>query len=336
MMGTALLIALFNSFLPALASQAQVDGISAMVSADRATVEMGALVKFQVELAFDSSMAKPKTRILNRYSGRCQLTFVDEETGRSFERQPYDTGMLGTQWADDLVLLTNDKRVVLDTLAVHFLSEEGEQLPSGTYSVRALYVNDGGEKMEVKVDPVTGNTRRQPYNGPWEFWSGRVESAPYAIKVLPAAPAVVDVVIPTALAVDTTTIKAIPTPEGWIVPRPMQIAWRCSPDSTQVIRVMKRPGFALGRRWKLESLVGGKTISDFPHGVGSGFLDLGDSFLHPDVSSQLLAATDSELVLHLEIFETSNQPKHLWMPEQGDFKVLWSGQVRYRVRGGGR
>jgi hypothetical protein len=200
MMSAALFIAFFIPFLPALASQAQVDGISARVSADRATVKMGALVKFQVELTFDSSLATPKTRILNRYSGRCRFTFVNEETNRSFERQPYDVGMPGMQWPDDLVLLTNEKHVVLDTLGAHLLSEEGEQLPPGKYSVRALYVNGGGEKIEIKVDPVTGNTRQQPYNGPWEFWKGRVESAPYALEILPAAPALVEVVIPVALA----------------------------------------------------------------------------------------------------------------------------------------
>jgi len=97
---------------------------------------------------------------------------------------------------------------------------------------------------------------------------------------------------------------------------------------------MKRPGFALGNRWHLESRVGGKTISEFPQGCGGLLEGSGKSFMHPDVSSQLLAATDSELALHMEVFETSNQPKHLWQPEQGDFKVLWTGQIRYRFRGG--
>jgi len=101
-------------------------------------------------------------------------------------------------WPGDLIRLTHGARVTLDDLKVHLLSDEGEQVPPGTYSVRVTYVNDGGKGMETYLDS-TGVYHTRRYNGSWGVWSGRAASAPYALKVLPAPPALVEVVIPTAL-----------------------------------------------------------------------------------------------------------------------------------------
>ncbi|MCI0453178.1 MAG: hypothetical protein L0Z51_12475 [Candidatus Latescibacteria bacterium] len=315
-------------------STTQSDGLSVTFRLDTTTVTMGAAVDFHVSLVFDTSMADTKTRILNRHSESCEFVFVNDRTGESFERLPYNTGMLAMEQPGNLVRLTHGARFVLDDLKVHLLNDEGEQIPPGTYSVRVTYVNDGGDRTEAHMDS-THQYRRRRYEGPWEVWSGQAVSTSSELRILPASPALVEVVIPSALVVDTTTVR-IPSPEGWSVSRGMQVAWAFSADSTQVIRVMKQPGFALGIRWRLESLVDGKTISDFPQGLEGLPVAGGQSYLHPHVSSQLSAATDSELILHMEVFEASNQPKHAWMPERGEFRVLWTGQIRYRLRGGRR
>ena len=306
------------------------NGLSVTLRADPATVPMGAAVDFDVSVAFDTTKADPKTRILNRYSETCEFTFVNDR-GESFRRQPFSMGMLIMPKPEDLVRLTNGAHLVLDPLRVHLLSDDGAQIPPGEYSVTVTYANDG-DNREAYIDSA-GQYRSRGYRGPWHIWAGRVESAPFKLTILSATPARVDVEIPGALATDTTTVKSIPTPDGWIAPRNAQLVWWCNPDSTKVIQVTKRPGFALGNRWHLESRVAGKTISEYPRAWGGLLGASGKSYLHPDVSSQLLAARDSELVLHMEVFETSEQPKHGWAPERGDFKVLWTGQVRHRLRG---
>ena len=305
------------------------DGLSVALHTDSVTVPMGATVVFDVALTFDTTKADPKTRILNRHRERYEFTFVNDR-GESFRRQPFSTGMLGMVQPRDPVRLTNGVKLVLDPLKVHLLSDDGAQIPPGSYSVTVTYVNDG-ENKEAYFDSAR-QYRSRDYQGPWQIWAGRVESAPFKLTILSATPALVDVEIPTALATDTTTIKSIPTPEGWISPQTAQVVWWCTPDSTRVIHVTKRPGFAIGNRWHLESRVAGKTISEFPRGWGGLLGASGKSYLHPDVSSQLLAARDAELVLHMEVFETSEQPKHAWNPEGGDFKVLWAGQIRHRLR----
>ncbi len=316
------------------------DGLSVTLWADIAAVTMGAAIDFHVSLVFDTTKANPKTRILNRDSQRCEFVFVSDASGESFERLPYSTGMLRMVGPGNLVRLTHGARIVLDDLKVYLVSEEGQQIPPGTYSVRVAYVNDSGDKEEAYIDS-TGQYGRRRYAGPWEIWSGRAESTAFALKVLPASSALVEVEIPAALVVDTTTIQ-MPTEERGVsplvqtAPPSMQIAWAFSQDSTQVIRVMQRPGFTLGTRWTLESLVDGETISDYPRGGGS-VKGRGDtSYLHPDVSSRLWDATDSELVLHMEVFEASTQPKHAWEPERGEFKVLWTGEIRYKFQRGSR
>jgi len=50
------------------------DGLSVTLRADSAAVTIGAAVDFQVSLAFDTSIASPKTRMLNRYRRAASLS----------------------------------------------------------------------------------------------------------------------------------------------------------------------------------------------------------------------------------------------------------------------
>jgi len=296
----------------------QHDGLTAALQATSPTISMGDAVKFRVTLAFDTTVAARGTRMINQFSGRCEFRVTSEKTGKSYARTPYSTGMLTMERPGNIVQLKHGDRLELEDLTVHLLSEQGEQIPAGEYVVTAIYENDGGQKVEAYLDS-TGQYRQRAYEGPRALWTGKIESQPCAVTILPASEGMVEVDVPSALFVDSSRI-------------PGQIGW--SYNDTSKIRVSKRPGFALGNRWHLETRVDGTTVSEYPRGEG---LDpSGMSFLPPDISARAQAAKDAELVLHMEVFETSVQPRHMWMPEQGDFKILWRGQARYRFSGAGK
>ncbi len=295
------------------ASPTQYDGLTVALHCDSTAVTMGARVVFHVSLAFDSSKASPSTRILNRYSARYEFLFVNDETAASFQRLPYDAGMPIARSPGDLVRMKHGERLSLDDVAVHLLAENGDQIPPGKYSVRVVYTNSGGDGTEAYFDS-TQHYRQRHYDGPWTSWTGRIQSEPVSIAIRPASESITEVTVPTGLEVDTTVIAG-------------RIGWR--PDGTDsTISVKERPGFALGNRWQLNAVADGVIISDFPRGLGtppeSGWL-----FLAPDVSARLRFAKHAELILSMDIFETSVQPGHMWMPERGDFRVLWQGQARY-------
>jgi hypothetical protein len=250
--------------------------------------------------------------MLNQFSGRCEFQFVNKKSGESFARSPYSTGMLAMERPGNLARLQHGGRMTIDDLTVHLLSEQGEQIPPGEYSVTAIYANDGGQKIEAYLDS-THQYRQRVYDGPWTLWTGRIESQICEVTVLPASERSEEVEVPKALVIDDARVSG-------------QIGWTYK--ETSKIRVNKRPGFALGQSWHLETRVDGATVSEYPRGEG---LDpSGMSFLPPDVSARVRAGKDAELILHIEVFETSVQPQHLWMPERGDFKVLWRGQRRYK------
>jgi hypothetical protein len=296
----------------------QHDGLTATLQASPATLSMGDAVKFHVTLAFDTTIAASDTRMLNQFSGRCEFQFLNKKTGKSYGRAPYSTGMPAMERPGNLAHLKHRDRLALEDLTVHLLSERGEQIPAGEYSVTAIYENDGGGKIEAYLDS-TSQYRRRVYDGRWTLWTGKIESQPCAVTILPASEGMVEVAVPKTLVVDSTRA-------------PGQIGWTYK--ETSQVRVNKRPGFALGNRWHLETRVDGATISEYPR--GDGLDPSGMSFLPPDVSAQVHAGKDAELILHMEVFETSVQPQHMWMPEQGDFKILWRGQTRYKFSGSGK
>ncbi|HYV51156.1 MAG TPA: hypothetical protein VE910_04575, partial [Dongiaceae bacterium] len=106
-------------------------------------------------------------------------------------------------------------------------------------------------------------------------------------------------------------------------------------------RVLKSPGTALGNRWRLHQIFKGQDKS-YMHAIGGAPVGSGTRggnppdlwstdgwcFLSPGDSKDLLSDPASQLVLDLEIFESSSQPQHMWQPEKGDLRVLWTGQLR--------
>lgn len=201
----------------------------------------------------------------------------------------------------------------LDELTVYLLAENGDQIPPGKYSLRVVYTNDG-ESMEAYLD-AAHQYHQRAYDGAWIIWAGSVESQPIALTIIDVPEKATTIAIPKTLAITTTEIKG-------------QIGWRPATDDSTV-SVMARPGFALGNRWELHTVVDGDTISRFPRGLGLPPDYGGWSFLPPEVSSRIESAKRAELVVHMEVFESSIQPGHGWMPERGVFQVLWQGKATY-------
>ena len=300
-------------------------GLSAYLRASAGSVGMGDWIEFNAEVVLDTTQAPPKARMLNRFSGKCELIFEDSN-GNKYRRTPFNGGLPRMPQAGDLVRMRHRQPVALEQFRVYLLSEKGEQIPSGTYSVRFVYSQDARDRREAYRDNA-GNYRTRTYAGPYEFWKGEVLSESCVLKVLPVATSEVEVRMPHAMVVDTTTIR-IPGHGQAQPPRP-QLSVKLNPDSVQVIRVTKRAGYALGQKWNLETLIDKKTVSDYPRGLAD-LMEIGSiGLLHPDITAQVLASKRTEFILHMEIFESSVQAGHLWQPEGGDYKTLWSGAIHH-------
>lgn len=108
-----------------------------------------------------------------------------------------------------------------------------------------------------------------------------------------------------------------------------QIWWTWDEDSTRPVEVTRRPGYAIGHRYNLRVFIDGTDMGYESRGMGgTGWGGPGRFLLSPDISAPILSGARMELVLDIEVFESSVQSRHLWMPERGDFKILWKDQIR--------
>jgi len=314
------LYTILSVFIPViLSAQAEYNGLRAVLSADSSAVHMGACMEFRLEVAFDSMKADKKTRILNRYSGAwtCELSFVNEQTGELYTRVSYDAGMLAVPMPGNLAYLSDDS-LFIEKMTVYLLSDEGEQIPPGTYQARAHYENNGGDGVEAYIDSAANQNRQRPYPGPWSLWKGSIESAPFRLEVLPAGPAYVELPVPSTIRFKEVQSRG-------------QVGWTWSDQSPDTVRVWNRPGYALGHRWKLRIQLNGEEIDYQPHGEGGSRWPMdGMSYFHRDISSRIRDGEELVVTADLEIFESSVPPRHFWMPESGDFKILWSNQITGR------
>jgi hypothetical protein len=296
-------------------SPQNLQGLSARLTTGDLTVPMGARVEFSIELTFDPQRADSSVGILNRSSWSCFLTFRKAADETEFRRDPFDVGMLRVQRPEDLVHLRQQASVA-ESLTVHLLSDDGQQIPPGTYDVTATYENDAGEELEVYVEPETGSSRQRPYAGPWRFWKGRIASAPLQLTITPAEPARVVLQVPSMLTVGVSRDSS-------------QIWWTWDADSKRPVEVTRRPGYALGHRYNVRVLTDGTDTGYESRGMGgTGWRGTGRSLLPPDISAPILSGAGMDLVLDIEVFESSVQPRHLWAPEHGDFRILWKDEIR--------
>jgi len=300
-----------------------VNGLRCRLTADRAEVPMGSRVVFGLRFRFEADRADAKVGILNRCARawRATLTLTNTKTGRVFRRAPFDVGMPPPgPMQRDMVLLRSMPKALLrpDRMAVHLLSEKGEQLPPGEYRVAATYTNIATPEVEVYTG-ADGSVAARPYKGPWRFWKGTLVSAPITLTVTPVGLKEVELKTNSALAVRRTKEGGR---DG--------IAWTWSRKDPIRLCVKRRPGYVVGTRHVLHVFVGGKEVSRGGGGGlrGSAWSDgSSTSYLPPRIVKRVLAGEALKLRAHVVIFETSVPPRHMWAPEAGDYKVLWKGAV---------
>jgi hypothetical protein len=156
--------------------------------------------------------------------------------------------------------------------------------------------------------------RTTPYVGPWTFWKGRITSAPILVHVRPAPPAREELRVNSALVIDSSLGS---TCWGYSQERPIRAT------------ITRRPGFFLGRKDELLVAIGDddfRTVSwhQGPVWNSGGGLSCG---LAPEDEARLDAGERLAIRADITIFETSNPPGHMWMPERGDYRVLWHGCI---------
>jgi len=299
-----------------------VNGLRCRLAAERAEVPGGAEVVFQLHFRFEPAGVDPKISILNRFleRGRVKLTFTDSKTGKAFERLP-DDGWSGpplTPRPEHFALLRG-KPLEPRRLNVRLLSPKGEPVPPGAYSVALRYENDGKPEVEFDTTPQ-GFLIPRPYKGPWKFWTGKLAAPAIRLTVLPAEAGEVEVKFHSAL--DVRVHK-----EG--------IGYSWSEKNPQTLRLTRRPGYMIGTRYETHIFLDGKEAmgaDGLRPVVGSGmssstWLAGGESFLPPEVAKRVLAGAAPRIRLDVTIFETSVPPGHMWNPQGGDYKVLWTGAV---------
>ncbi len=290
-----------------------VQGLRCRLSARQANVPLGAKLMLDLGFRFDPRGTDPKLNVLSCFKTwrRVKLRLTDLETGRVHTRSPDDPtmGMLLIPFPRDYVLM-RDGPIPRQRLSLSLLARDGQQFPPGRYSVAALYHNDGEPRLQF---PPTddGSLISEPYKGPWAFWKGILLAPPVIIQVNDVGPGLVELKTNSALVVKDTE-------NG--------IGYTWSEAAPLVLRVRRRPGYVLGRRHTLHVLVNGRDLGEKASGLGSGcWRDAkGMSYLHGIAREPGQRVT---LRADVEIFETSIPPEHMWMPQAGDYKVLWKGTI---------
>lgn len=285
-----------------------VNGMRFGLTTDSFEVPMGAALNLGLALRFNTMTADKKTRLLNCGDAARSVRFIFKhvETGKSYERRPLDVGLPPALGPADIVNLDKEP-VPAKKVLVPLLRRDGQQIPPGRYEVSAIYVNNANPRVEIVVTP-NGSIRHEPHQGPLEFWTGKLVSAPIKLTVLPAKTKLIDIKTNSHLVVRNTA-------EG--------IGWKWGRQMPIRLRVRQRPGYIVGARYDLHVFLDGKEVEFGGGGLG-GLWHNGDgeSFLPPRIGRSVAKGAKLTLRADVTIFETSVPVQHLWHPEDGDFKVL--------------
>ncbi len=105
------------------------------------------------------------------------------------------------------------------------------------------------------------------------------------------------------------------------------------------IRYKQRPGYVVGRSYTYHWFLDGKEFSSGRGGIdGGAWENEGEShlFVSPEMAACILAGTKLKVVADVEVFLTNVPNGHMWQPQNGDYHVLWTGQVvgQYPVEAG--
>jgi hypothetical protein len=275
-------------------------GMTVTATTARGDVPMGARIEVETVLRFDPLPSESSALRFDSDDGAWQFVFVPADSSRPYYREPFDVGMPVAAAGEERIVTGWTRRA---GYAVHLLSPAGEQIPPGRYQLFAVYSNS-------RPGEATAST---PSGGDDPWWAGVIGADPIAITVREARP--------RAVAVQIPTVKIIAHDE--------RVSWQWDGTGARTITVDVRPGYALGVQTTGRTLVSGEETDHGWRGTGGIEFSLSERhFLPPELSRRILDGQPLELIIAIEIFESSVQPRHLWQPQRGDYSVLWKGEVR--------
>ena len=287
------------------------EGLACGLSTTRDSIGQGHHLEVHLGLRFDPQASPAKIGMLNDFSSSIGFNFDKIETGENIARGPQVFVGPGPPMPhpEDFVELRR-RSMTMRPISISLLTPEGEQLPAGTYRLTAWYENEG--KAEMIGDECS---RPEPYSGPWVFWKGRITSAHVLIHVRPSGPAPQELRVNSGFVVKSTDGRT---------------CWGLSVENPLRVTVTKRPGFYLGRKADHYFAIGADDFKPSGQSWGGSLWDSGSGFgcqLRPEDEARLAAGERLTIRDDIVIFETSEPPGHLWMPERGDYRVLWQGRI---------
>jgi len=218
------------------------------------------------------------------------LTFTDTKTDKTFQRAAFDIGMIRPQVRVPL----RGKPLEPENLEVYLLTDAGEQVPAGTYSVTATCDVD---PYRLRDEPTPKEESR--------VWAGKIVSAPVPLSVTPVEPKTVEVKVPTSLVFFSDNGRP---------------AWDFSEKDMAAVSLRVRPGLNLVYRLYVHLFLDDKplTTGDGLAGEGSYEMlmapDRGANLVSAVAGNRVLAGGKLRVVADLEIIENSFPGRRGWRP----------------------
>ena len=270
------------------------NGLQCGFALDRTKVPQNEWLTCDTAFVFDPSRANGGINAFDRADAEFSttFTFINQETGHKFERQPFVFQFPRGCHSDDHAFLP-ESPVVMVSMGVQLVSSD-VIVPPGDYSVVATYSGERGS-----VSEQCWNHHDRPV-----LWRGLVASAPVHLTVDP----------PEYEAVQLRIHSSYKYRDGH---------WRFSEKKPIVLNVEVRKGYIVGTQQtdfvidqngehkQVSYAIRGGTWWD---GEGLGSMFRGHDRVYSDVT----------------VFETSDHQIHFWTPESGDYRVLWQGRIHGR------
>jgi len=291
-----------------------VDGLRCALTAKGKSVPEGAELILDFRLKFNREEGDRDVKFLNRYldARRVKITFQNNTTGDVFERFPEDGvyGIPPDMVKEDIAVM--HKPLATLQLRVGLVSPDGHHIPPGNYSVGASYRNDTTPDVKLyKGGDIL-------YDGPWRFWEGTVTSPPVSLRVRRVKAGGRMVKINSAL-----DVRIIMNGIGW--------SW--GEKKPKAVRVKRRPGYIIGKRYEIHVFVNGEDMEYGGHGLATSLEQDGKEIVPlPKLISQRVANGEPiKLRADIELFETSVPAKKPWKPRTGDYRALWKGRIEGKL-----
>jgi hypothetical protein len=297
------------------------NGLSILATTDADTVDVGAEIRFETFFRFDAFLSDGRVRAMGASEDLEGWTLALREHGRDvvYERRAYDEGMPSLYGPEDHVELRSGS-VHVGKTDYFLLGSRGEQVPPGDYDVQVVYSNQGAKDRFLWNDEQ--RLDRVPYE-PGTVWAGEIRTATFPLHVREPAASLTTGNVPTRIVIELIR-------NTWM--------WHWDPNSFHEIAVATRPGYHIGTQHTLRWPEGlpipqqyagpdgrvrtpewiSKGQGGFPFRTGGKSAVGGREFIQ-------WVADGARPRLHwdLVVFETSVAPGHGWMPEGGDYRVLY-------------